>query len=541
MIKKNDTVRLKIHDISFDGMGIGKTEEGVVVFVKEGLLGEVIDVHILKVLKNMAFGKIKNIITPSPFRVDSFCEVYTKCGGCSFGHTLYEEELRYKENIIKTSLKTIANISFDNIEVFGYDKLNYRNKMLVPFGKNEKGECDAGFYRKRTHDVIPCDCCRISPESFNIIKNEVVKFANGKNLSVYDEETGKGLLRHLYIRKAYHTDEIMAGLVINGDSLPFQNEFIDCLVALNLNIKSIVLNINKKRTNVILGEKTVVIFGEKYITDIMNGNKVNISCQSFYQVNTPQAEFLYNKALSYLDEKNDIVFDLYCGIGTISMCLSKKAKKVYGVESCEPAVEDANMNKKLNNIDNLEFICDLSENAVPKLINDGIIPTTVVLDPPRSGCEKSLLDTIINASPKKLVYISCNPATLARDLKILKDFYEVKEVIGVDLFPKTQHVETVVLLSQLKPDDIIAVDIDLDELDITSSESKATYEEIKAYVLDKYGFKVSSLYIAQIKTKYGIKDGINYNLSKKGSRVPTCPPDKEQAITDALKYFKMID
>jgi len=396
----------------------------------------------------MAFGKIKEVISPSPYRCEAFCEACTKCGGCSFGHVLYEEELRYKENTIKTSLKTIAGLNFDKIKVFGYDKLNYRNKMLVPFGKNGKNEVDAGFYRKRTHDIIPCDFCRISPESFNIIKNAVVKFANKKNICAYDEKTSKGILRHLYIRKAHHTDEIMAGLVINGDSLPYKEEFIKILTELNLNIKSIVLNINKKNTNVILGEKTVVIYGEKYITDIMNNNKVSISCQSFYQVNTPQAELLYNQALSYLDDENDIVFDLYSGIGTISMCLSKKAKKVYGVESCEPAVEDANMNKRLNNIDNLEFICDLSENAVPKLINDGIIPTTVVLDPPRSGCEKSLLDTIISAVPKKIVYISCNPATLARDLKILKEHYEITEVVGVDLFPKTHHVETIAFLQK---------------------------------------------------------------------------------------------
>ncbi len=446
MIKKNDTLRIKIHDISFDGQGIGKTDEGIVVFVKEALLGEVLDVHILKVLKNMAFGKIKSIISPSPYRCEPFCEVYTKCGGCTFGHASYEEELRYKKNIIKTSLKTIAGLDFSDIEIFGYDKLHYRNKMLLPFGTNEKDECDAGFYRKRTHDIIPCNCCQISPESFNLIKNEAVKFANEKKLTVYNEETGKGLLRHLYIRKAYHTDEIMVGLVINGDTLPCCEEFIERLMKLKLNIKSIVLNTNKKRTNVILGEKTKVIYGEKYITDIMNGNKINISCQSFYQVNTPQAEFLYDKALSYLDEENDTVFDLYCGIGTISLCLSKKAKKVYGVESCEPAVEDANINKKMNNATNLEFICDLSENAVSKLIDKGIMPTTVVLDPPRSGCEKKLLDTIINASPKKIIYISCNPATLARDLKILKENYEVKEVVGVDLFPKTQHCEAIAFL-----------------------------------------------------------------------------------------------
>ena len=446
MIKKNDILKIEIHDISFDGQGIGKTDDGIVIFVKEALLGEVLEVQILKVLKNMAFAKIRSIITPSPYRCEPFCEVYTKCGGCTFGHVSYEEELNYKKNIIRTSLRTIAALDFSDIKVFGYNKLHYRNKMLLPFGTNEKNECDAGFYRKRTHDIIPYETCKITPQSFNIIKDETVKFANEKKLTVFDEKTAKGLLRHLYIRKAFHTDEIMVGLVINGDTLPFLDEYINRLINLNLNIKSIVLNINKKKTNVILGEETKVVYGEKYITDIMNGNKINISCQSFYQVNTPQAEFLYDKALSYLDEENDTVFDLYSGIGTISMCLSKKAKKVYGVESCEPAVEDANMNKKLNNIDNLEFICDLSENAVPKLINDGIIPTTVVLDPPRSGCEKSLLDTIIKASPKKIVYISCNHATLARDLKILKDFYEVKDVIGVDLFPKTQHCEVICAL-----------------------------------------------------------------------------------------------
>lgn len=446
-MKKNDIVRTLITDMSFDGMGIGRDENGFVIFVQNAVVGETVDAHILKVLKNTAYAKIHKIITPSEMRIEPECPLCSKCGGCAYQHISYEKELEIKTAQINNVLKNIAKTDVRAKNTLPSPSVHrYRNKALFPLGYDENEKITAGFYKKRSHTVIPCDDCIITPESFIKIKDCIIDFMEKYGLKPYDEETHKGLVRHIFLRKAYHTDEIMVGLVINADTIPHKEEFTDTLLSLDLNVKSIVLNINKKKTNVILGKKTVAIYGVNYIHDTMNENHFEISCQSFYQVNTPQAEKLYETALSFIDEGNDTVFDLYCGIGTISHCLSKKAKKVYGIESCAPAVEDANRNKKLNRADNLEFICDLAENAVPKLIKSGITPDIVVLDPPRSGCEKSLIDTILKAEPKKIIYISCNPATLARDINLFKEKYNLEFVQGVDLFPKTNHVETVALM-----------------------------------------------------------------------------------------------
>lgn len=446
-MKKNDIIQIEITDMSFDGQGIGRDENGFVVFVKNALLGEIVDVHILKVLKNTAYGKINKIIKASKNRIEPVCPLFSKCGGCSYQHTTYEQEIEYKTAQINNVLKNIAKTDVKaEFTLPSLETTRYRNKALFPVGYDEKGNVTAGFYKKRSHTVIPCDDCIITPKEFIEIKDCVISFIEKYKIPPYNELTHKGLIRHIYIRKGYHTNEIMVGLVINGNELPHSSDFVDMLTMENSNIKSIVININKKKTNVILGEKTVAIYGENYIKDTMNNNLFEISCQSFYQVNTPQAEKLYEKAVSFVEADNDTVFDLYCGIGTISHCLSDKAKKVYGVESCAPAVMDANKNKNLNKKENLEFICDLSENVVFKLIDGGVIPNVVVLDPPRSGCDKTLIDTILKSEPKKIVYVSCNPATLARDIALLKEKYELSFVQGVDLFPRTSHVETIVLL-----------------------------------------------------------------------------------------------
>lgn len=446
-MKKNDIIRIKITDMSFDGQGIGRDENGFVVFVQNAVTGEEVDVRILKVLKNTAYGKIEKTITPSESRTDPVCPLFYKCGGCTYQHITYKKELEFKTAQINNVLKNIAKTDIrakDTIPAPLTER--YRNKALFPLGYDKDGKTVAGFYRKRSHDVIPCEDCVITPEVFIKIKDFVIDFLGKHKIPAYDEKTHKGLVRHLFVRQGYHTKEIMVGLVINGNNLPHSQEFITELLNLNLNVKSVVLNINKNKTNVILGEKTVSLYGENYIKDKMNGNLFNISCQSFYQVNTPQAEKLYETALSFVEENNDTVFDLYCGIGTISHCLSDKAKKVYGVESCEPAVKDADKNKILNQKENLEFICDLSENAVFKLIKDDIIPDTVVLDPPRSGCDKTLIETLLQTKPKKIIYISCNPSTLARDIFLLKECYSLDFVQGVDLFPRTSHVETIAVM-----------------------------------------------------------------------------------------------
>lgn len=446
-MKKNDIIKIKITDMSFDGQGIGRDESGRVVFVQNAVSGEEAEVKILKVLKNTAYGKTQRLISPSESRIEPDCPIFHKCGGCAYRHITYEKELEFKTAQINNVLKSIAKTDVRAKDTIPSDFTEgYRNKALFPVSYGENGKIVAGFYRKRSHSVIPCENCVITPAEFIKIRDFVVDFLEKHSIEPYDEKAHKGLVRHIFLRKGFHTGEIMAGLVINGNTLPCDSEFVSGLLSLNLNVKSIVLNINKSKTNVILGEKTFALYGENYIEDAMNGSLFKISCQSFYQVNTPQAERLYEEAISFVDEGNDTVFDLYCGIGTISHCLSRKAKKVYGVESCEPAVKDANKNKILNKKDNLEFICDLAENAVFKLIKSGIIPDTVVLDPPRSGCDKTLIETLLKTKPKKIIYISCNPATLARDIFLLKEEYRLSFVRGVDLFPRTAHVETIAFL-----------------------------------------------------------------------------------------------
>ena len=450
-MKKNDTVNVEIVDISHDGQGIGKTADGMIVFVKEGLPGEIVNVHILKVLKARAFGKIKEIIKPSKFRVNPPCSVFQKCGGCAFWHTTYENELSIKQSIVKSTMKSIAGIDSGISEIIpSENECGYRNKMLVPVGYDENNNICSGFYRLRSHTIIKNDNCGVLSEVYNNIAKCVTDFMTEFSIEPYIEEYNKGVIRHIFVRKAEHTGEIMVGIITHTKRLKSSNFLVERLISLNKNIVSIIHNVNPEKTNVILGKKSTLLYGKPYITDTMNGIKFNISMLSFYQINTKQAENLYNTALSLMDEKNDIVFDLYSGIGTIALNISKKAKKVYGIESVPEAVIDADNNKALNNIENVEFICDLVENAVPKLINEGIIPTTIILDPPRSGCEKELAETIINSKVKKIIYMSCNPATLARDIKIfVESGYEVKLLQPADMFPKTYHVETLCLLTKV--------------------------------------------------------------------------------------------
>ena len=456
-MKKNDIVKVEIVDISHDGQGIGKAEDGFVVFVRTALLGEILNVHILKVLKNKAFGKIKDIIKASDMRTEPSCDAFYKCGGCTFWHTAYENELLIKQSLVKSALKSVSNIDFDVSDIIpSENELKYRNKMLIPIGYDEKGDISFGFYRMRSHTIIKNDECSILDDVFYVIAKCVVDFMVEFSVEPYSEEYHKGVIRHLFVRKAEYTGEIMVGIITSTKRLKNSHFLVEKLTSLNKNIVSVVHNVNPEKTNVILGKKTNLLYGKPYITDMMNGIKFNVSMLSFYQINTKQAEKLYNIAISLMDEGNDIVFDLYSGIGTIALNIAKNVKdakcekKVYGIESVAEAVSDANTNKELNNIENAEFICDLVENAVPRLISEGITPNVIVLDPPRSGCEKTLIDTIIASKADKIIYISCNPATLARDIKIFtENDYNIKLIQPVDMFPKTYHVETIVLLERI--------------------------------------------------------------------------------------------
>lgn len=363
------------------------------------------------------------------------------------------------------------------------------------------------------------------------------------NVTSYDENTGKGLLRHIYFRKGFATGEIMACAVINGTSIPERELLVSLLREKIQGIKSVVININREKSNVILGKESKTVWGDDYIRDKLLGKTFVISPNSFYQVNHDQCEKLYSKAMEYANlNKNETLLDLYCGVGTIGLTMAGSVKKLIGVEIIGKAIENAKINAKLNNIDNAEFICADAPTAAKKLEKDGIKADVIILDPPRKGCDASLFDTVCQMSPERIVYVSCDSSTLARDLKILDEKgYKTKRVCAVDMFPRTPHVETVCLLSKLNVKHHIEVEITMDELDLTAAESKATYDEIKAYVLEKFGFKVSQLYIAQIKRKCGIIERKNYNQSKKeDAKVPKCPPEKEAAIMDALKHFQMI-
>ncbi len=454
MLKKNEMVTVTVTDIAHNGSGIGKTDDGFVVFVPELLIGEKAEVKILKVLKNSAYGKIEKLLSPSQHRIESVCPVAKQCGGCVFHHTTYENECNIKRQLVQNAFRPMGS-NFSDIAPTEPSprKDAYRNKMLLPVGYDKEQHIVSGFYRARTHEIIPCRQCNITYPEFFDISECILSHLQNYQIKPYVEETHSGIVRHIFIRRGEHSGEIMVGLVVNlkqnVEAALHTDSLIKKLLAVNPSIVSIAVNLNTKKTNVILGDTTITLYGKKYLNDLMNGISFGISLPSFYQVNTLQAEKLYQKALSLLADDYETVFDLYCGIGTITLNLSKKAKKVYGIESCAPAIEDAKMNCAANGIQNVEFICGKAEEEAPNLVQQGIIPDAVVLDPPRSGCDESLLQMLTEIRPKAIVYISCNPATLARDMKYLtENGYQADTVYPFDLFPRTFHCECVTRLQK---------------------------------------------------------------------------------------------
>ena len=539
-LKKNDLIKLDIESITIEGNGIGKFE-GMIIFVPNAGLNDKLLVKILKVKKNYAYAKIEEILFRSEDRIDIDCDVYLKCGGCRLRHISYEAELKIKEKKVRDSLERIGKIFDAKINpIVGAKNLNfYRNKAQIPIGKNSNGDYILGFFAPNTHRIVECSSCFLQPLEFNNIMKIFLRWLNLVKPSVYDEKTGIGLLRHLYLRKAQKTNEIMVCIVINGNNLPKSEELIKLLIDNEPNIKSICVNVNKEKTNVILGKKTFVIYGREYIEDVLCGLKFRISPESFYQVNRDQAEKLYGIARKYANlKKTDTLFDLYCGTGTIGLTMAGDCKNLLGVEIVPKAIENARKNAFINDIKNAKFICE----DVKNLKIADLKPDVVVIDPPRKGCSIDLINAISYMAPKRLVYVSCDPSTLARDLNLfMEKDYEIIEVTPVDMFPRTGHVETVVQLVRKKPDTYIDITVDMDELDLTSSEAKATYDEIKDYIFDKYRVKVSSLYVAQVKQKHGIIERDCYNNSKKeNSNQPQCPPEKVKLIEEALRHFKMI-
>ncbi|WP_270497490.1 23S rRNA (uracil(1939)-C(5))-methyltransferase RlmD [Blautia intestinalis] len=542
--RKNDIVTLEIVDCGTDGEGIGKAD-GFTVFVKDAVIGDTVTAKIMKAKKNYGYGRLMEILKPSPYRVEPICPSARQCGGCQLQAVSYEEQKAFKEKKLRGHLERIGGFKELPMEpLIGMDEpYHYRNKAQFPVGRNKEGRIVTGFYAGRTHAIIENRDCALGIPQNKEVLDRVIAHMEKYNIAPYDEMTGKGLVRHIFVRYGFFTGELMVCLIINGQDLPHQKELVEKLGEIP-GMTSISLNINKKRNNVILGDKVKTIWGKEYITDKIGDISYEISPLSFFQVNPHQTWKLYSKALEYADlHGEETVWDLYCGIGTISLFLAQKAKFVRGVEIVPAAIEDARRNAHLNEIDNVEFFVGKAEEVLPREYEkNGVYADVIVVDPPRKGCDEMLLKTILKMQPKRVVYVSCDSATLARDLRFLCDNgYELKKVCGVDQFPQTVHVETVVLLSQQKPDDTIEIDLDLDELDATSAELKATYQEIKDYVLKEFGLKVSNLYISQIKRKCGIEVGENYNLPKtENPKVPQCPKEKEDAIKAALKYFAMI-
>ena len=451
-VEKNKEYVVDIIDNGFEGEGIAKIDN-FTIFVPGAIKGEKIKILILKVLSSHAFGKILEIIEKSEYRQEVDCDTYKRCGGCNIRHIKYEDTLKMKQNAVQSLVnKTLKNKIEVKSTIGMKNPFHYRNKAQYPLGINKENEPIVGVFAQRSHEIIPIRKCLIQNPISEEISKFIVEFIKDNKISIYNERTGKGLFRHIVIKVGIKTNEIMCILVINGNKIPKEDELVSKLISKFSNIKTIIKNFNTRNTNVILGKENINLYGNGYIKDILGEYTFKISPLSFYQVNPVQAERLYNIGVEAAKiTKNDVVFDLYCGIGTISLFMAKHAKKVYGVEIVEQAISDARENSKINNIDNVEFIAGDTEIILNDLINNkNIVPNVVMVDPPRRGLDNKSIENILKIKPDRFVYISCNPATLVRDLAKIEDFYEIKEIQPVDMFPFTSHVECVSVLNLKK-------------------------------------------------------------------------------------------
>ena len=555
--RKNDIVTLKIEDCGIDGEGIGKAD-GFTVFVKDAVIGDTVRAKIMKAKKNYGYGRLEEIITPSPDRVEPKCQFARQCGGCQLQALSYEKQLEFKTSKVRGHLERIGGFTDIPMEkILGMDQpFHYRNKAQFPVGKSKDGRIITGFYAGRTHSIIENRDCALGVTRNKEVLDRVIAHMEKFHIQPYDENTGKGLVRHVLIRYGFFTDEMMVCLIINGEKLPGEEALVKSLRQIPEAV-SVMVNVNKKRNNVILGEKVRLLWGQPYITDKIGEISYQISPLSFFQVNPYQTGRLYGKALEYAQlSGNETVWDLYCGIGTISLFLAQKAKMVRGVEIIPAAIENAKENARLNGFDNTEFFVGKAEEVLPEqFARTGQRADVIVVDPPRKGCDETLLSTIIKMQPDRVVYVSCDSATLARDLKYLCERgYELKKVCPVDMFPNTVSVETVVLLSHKKPDGHINVKVEfgegegkvpLDNIAKRAEEYKpkerVTYKMIKEYIEAKYGFKVHTAYIAEVKRDLGLPmyDAPNaVEELKQPRKHPTA--EKVEAIKDALKHFEVI-
>ena len=555
--RKNDLVTLEIEDCGIDGEGIGKAD-GFTVFVKDAVIGDTVTAKIIKAKKNYGYGRLMEVLKPSPYRVEPKCEFARQCGGCQLQALSYDQQLVFKTNKVKGHLERIGGFTDIPMEpIIGMDELfHYRNKAQFPVGRNKEGKIVTGFYAGRTHNIIENRDCALGVAENKEVLDRVIAHMEKYGIEPYNEATGKGLVRHVLIRYGYFTKEVMVCLILNGNKLPKEEQLVKSLCEIP-GMTSITINVNKKRSNVILGEEICLLWGQEYITDRIGDISYQISPLSFYQVNPMQTQKLYAKALEYADlHGEETVWDLYCGIGTISLFLAQKAKFVRGVEIVPAAIENAKENAKLNGLENTEFFVGKAEEVLPREYKkNGVYADVIVVDPPRKGCDETLLETMVEMNPDRIVYVSCDSATLARDLKYLCERgYELRKVCPVDQFGMTVHVETVVLLSHKKPDGHINVKVEfgegegkvpLDNIAKRAEEYKpkerVTYKMIKEYIEAKYGFKVHTAYIAEVKRDLGLPmyDAPNaVEELKQPRKHPTA--EKVEAIKDALKHFEVI-
>ena len=556
-LAKNQEHTVTIEGYGEGGMGVARID-GRVVFVHGALRGEKCRVLILKTLKSVAFAKVLEVIEPSSERITPDCPYFPRCGGCTYRHIRYEEELRLKKQRVQDNLSRIGGSDVTVEEILGArDTLRYRNKAQYPVSKDGA----VGFYRARTHEVIECEHCLLVKPEADAAAEALREYMQSCRVAGFDEKTGRGLVRHLYIR-SNAAGESLVCVLVNGDKLPKEDRLVTLLRDACPKCTGIVLGTNTKKGNVILGDRYRTLWGSDRLEDTLCGKTFRLSVPSFYQVNRVQAERLYAKAIEFAGlTGQETVLDLYCGAGTITLALSDHAKKVLGAEIVPEAIDDARENAARNGVKNVEFFCGDASDVAKKLARENLRPDVITVDPPRKGLAADVVESIAEMQPGRVVYVSCDSATMARDVKRLADLgYTAQRACAVDMFPRADHVETVVLLSKGKVDSKkIRVEFSLEDMDMSEFQDGATYPQIKEYVLEHTGLKVSNLYISQIKRKCGIGVGKNYNLPKsegaRGSvdlcsaptgagaetaRQPQCPPEKEKAIREAFKYFGMI-
>ena len=538
MLEKNQIYETVITDYTTEGQGIAHID-GITVFIPNAIAGERVKVRIEHLRKTWAAGKITEILEKSPHRVNRECPVAKLCGGCDFWHMDYAEETRLKAERVRTCLNRMAGEQLEEVPILAApDCHGYRNKAQYPVS-SKKGRVYAGFFRAGTHDVVENSRCLILPSETDRVKDAVIDYANQYRISAYDETNHKGLLRHIYVRRGAVSGQILVCLVVNGEKIPHVPELIDRLKKIP-GFTTLVLSVNTRKGNAVLGDKFLTLYGPGFIEDTLCGLRFRLSPRSFYQVNHHQAQRLYQAAIEQAAiTKDDLVLDLYCGVGTITLAMAGSAGKVIGVEVIEQAVADARDNARRNGIQNAEFFCGDAGQAALELEKQGIHPDVITVDPPRKGLNADTIEAIHRMAPRRLVYVSCDPATLARDVALLKDRgFRLISAQAADLFPRCAHVETVVLLS--RETNPLTVEVRM-EVETGEVKEHPTYKRIQEYVQEKYGFKVHTAYIAEVKRMVGLDMHKAPNaVEQRKHEYHPCPPEKVEAIKDALRHFGLI-